>query len=141
MSHTSEGFILDHVELDPIFSRIQRELKSGQLVPSGDLWPRFIYRGHTYDPANPWEGLLRGGLLVSVSLLPCVSVNDVLDVGSPHNEPGIQTRFYVPQLCWANDEWVKGDPVFQFPNPWDEDCNGSSNCIYRNPSKFHLALP
>lgn len=47
--------------------RVQRELSSGQLVPSGDLWPRFLYRGHHYNPENPWEGLFRGRLLVSVS--------------------------------------------------------------------------
>lgn len=46
--------------------RIRRDLQSGQLVPSGDLWPRFLYRNYEYDPENPWDGLLRSALLVKV---------------------------------------------------------------------------
>jgi hypothetical protein len=39
------------------------------LVPSGDQWPRFLYRNFEYDPDDPWEGLFRSGLLLSVRLL------------------------------------------------------------------------
>jgi hypothetical protein len=46
--------------------RIRRELKSGQLVPSGDMWPRFLFRNYEYNSADPWDGLLRSGLLVKV---------------------------------------------------------------------------
>jgi hypothetical protein len=47
--------------------RIRRELKSGHLVPSGDMWPRFLFRNYEYNLADPWDGLLRSGLLVKVS--------------------------------------------------------------------------
>lgn len=33
----------------------------------GDQWPIFIYAGYSYDPEDPWNGLLRSSLLVSVS--------------------------------------------------------------------------
>lgn len=49
--------------------RTREELRLGVLVPSGDQWPRFLYRNFEYDPDNPWEGLFRSGLLLSVSLL------------------------------------------------------------------------
>jgi len=34
---------------------------------AGDQWPIFLYADYTYDPEDPWNGLLRSGLLVSVS--------------------------------------------------------------------------
>lgn len=43
-------------------------MESGNLVPSGDLWPRFLYRNYEYNPHDPWDGLLRSGLLVKVGL-------------------------------------------------------------------------
>lgn len=46
--------------------RIRRELKSGHLVPSGDMWPRFLFRSYEYSAADPWDGLLRSSLLVKV---------------------------------------------------------------------------
>jgi hypothetical protein len=35
---------------------------------SGDQWPIFLYRGCIYDPEDPWNGLFRSSLLISVSL-------------------------------------------------------------------------
>lgn len=55
--------------------RVQRDLASGQLVPSGDLWPRFLYRGYSYDHQNPWEGLFRSALLVLVCAISLVPEN------------------------------------------------------------------
>ena len=33
---------------------------------AGDQWPIFLYANYTYDPEDPWNGLLRSGLLVDV---------------------------------------------------------------------------
>jgi len=33
----------------------------------GDQWPIFVYQGYNYDPEDPWNGLFRSNLLVSVS--------------------------------------------------------------------------
>ncbi|KAF6751825.1 hypothetical protein DFP72DRAFT_815914, partial [Ephemerocybe angulata] len=38
---------------------------NGQLLPSGDLWPRFLFQAYEYDPNDPWRGLFRSALLVS----------------------------------------------------------------------------
>ena len=35
----------------------------------GDQWPIFLYADYTYDSKDPWNGLLRSGLLVSVSFI------------------------------------------------------------------------
>lgn len=59
-------------------SRIRRDLTSGQMIPSGDLWPRFIYRNFEYNPQDPWDGLLRSSLLLKVNLLPSRRVYDDL---------------------------------------------------------------
>ena len=36
------------------------------MAVAGDQWPIFIYQGYTYDPEDPWNGLFRSSLLVSV---------------------------------------------------------------------------
>jgi len=38
------------------------------LIP-GDQWPIFLYAGYQYDPEDPWKGLFRSPILVSVSCL------------------------------------------------------------------------
>jgi hypothetical protein len=48
-------------------TRIKAKLCSGELVPPGDQWPVFLYAGYDYDPEDPWKGLFRSPLLVSVS--------------------------------------------------------------------------
>ncbi|KAI6018636.1 hypothetical protein BKA83DRAFT_4464947 [Pisolithus microcarpus] len=35
------------------------------LCPAGDQWPVFLYADYSYDPEDPWNGLLQSGLLVS----------------------------------------------------------------------------
>ena len=44
------------------------KLVNGQIQVAGDQWPIFLYANYTYDPEDPWNGLLHSGLLVSVSL-------------------------------------------------------------------------
>ncbi|KAJ2921265.1 hypothetical protein H1R20_g15827, partial [Candolleomyces eurysporus] len=56
---------LERITESDLSPGVQRELSSGQLVPSGDLWPLFLYQGHQYNPEDPWAGLFRGRLLVS----------------------------------------------------------------------------
>jgi hypothetical protein len=60
-----ENFILTSYLLT--LSRIKEKLKTGEMVISGDQWPIFLYQGYQYDPEDPWNGLFRSTLLVSVS--------------------------------------------------------------------------
>lgn len=48
---------------------IKEKLRSGELEVKGDQWPTFLYAGYDYDPEDPWNGLLRSTILVSVSRL------------------------------------------------------------------------
>lgn len=34
-----------------------------------NMWPRFLYEEHTYDPDEPTKGLFKGSMLVRVSML------------------------------------------------------------------------
>lgn len=43
------------------------KLMNGEIQVAGDQWPVFLYANYSYDPEDPWNGLLRSGLLVSVS--------------------------------------------------------------------------
>ena len=47
--------------------RVKKQLRSGEFIVAGDQWPLLVYRDHVYDPENPWNGLFRSVLLVSVS--------------------------------------------------------------------------
>jgi hypothetical protein len=52
-----------------ISARTKEKLRSGEMSVSGDQWPIFLYQGYSYDPEDPWNGLLRSNILVSVSYL------------------------------------------------------------------------
>ena len=66
LSEFDYSTLLAHV-LSP--SRTKEKLCNGEIAPSGDQWPIFLYHGYNYDSEDPWNGLLRSALLVSVS--PC----------------------------------------------------------------------
>jgi hypothetical protein len=34
---------------------------------SGDQWPVFLYSGCEFDPEDPWRGLFKSSILISVS--------------------------------------------------------------------------
>ena len=47
-------------------ARIKEKLRSGEMAVAGDQWPVFLYSEYRYDPEDPWNGLFRSVLLVSV---------------------------------------------------------------------------
>ncbi|KAJ3550552.1 hypothetical protein NMY22_g398 [Coprinellus aureogranulatus] len=63
--HNATGELLCPATLDWADEEIQKQLKAGEIVVSGDNWPIFLYRDHTVNLDNPWEGLFQGTLLVS----------------------------------------------------------------------------
>ncbi|KAH6899085.1 hypothetical protein BKA70DRAFT_1231024 [Coprinopsis sp. MPI-PUGE-AT-0042] len=67
--HDRTGQLLCPATLDWSSPSIREDLRSGQLVPSGEQWPLFLYQDHKYDPQDPWRGLLRGPLLIKASSL------------------------------------------------------------------------
>jgi hypothetical protein len=60
-------------------NRIKENLRSGEMLVCGDQWPIFLYAHQTYDPEDPWCGLLRSRLLVSVGDLFSRSLCVILD--------------------------------------------------------------
>ncbi|KAG1759840.1 hypothetical protein EDD22DRAFT_122171 [Suillus occidentalis] len=63
-NHERTGFLLCPVGLDWNDSTTKERLRSGELWVCGDQWPNFVYANYTYDPEDPWLGLLRSRLLV-----------------------------------------------------------------------------
>ncbi|KAH6870999.1 hypothetical protein BKA70DRAFT_1379527 [Coprinopsis sp. MPI-PUGE-AT-0042] len=63
--HDRTGELLCPVNLDWSDAKVREQLRSGEIVPTEDQWPRFLYQNHILNPEDPWEGLFRGGLLVS----------------------------------------------------------------------------
>ena len=53
--------------------RVKQKLRNGELLVPGDQWPIFLYQGSVYNEDDPWKGLLRSTLLVSVRI-PLVAI-------------------------------------------------------------------
>jgi hypothetical protein len=47
--------------------RVREKLRNGELIVSGDQWPVFLYHGYNFNKDDPWNGLFRSALLVTVS--------------------------------------------------------------------------
>jgi hypothetical protein len=45
---------------------VREGLKNNEITVAGNQWPLLVYADCTYDSAEPWEGLFRNKLLVSV---------------------------------------------------------------------------
>lgn len=48
---------------------MKAKLRSGELLVPGDQWPILLYKDYSYDPEDPWKGLLRSTILVLVRFL------------------------------------------------------------------------
>jgi hypothetical protein len=46
--------------------RTRRKLIDGDITPSGNDWPIFVYAGESFDPDDPWNGLFHSIILVQV---------------------------------------------------------------------------
>ncbi|KIM64229.1 hypothetical protein SCLCIDRAFT_115360, partial [Scleroderma citrinum Foug A] len=64
-NHERTGALLCPTGLDWNNTKTQTKLMNGQIQVAGDQWPVFLYANYTYDPEDPWNGLLRSGLLIS----------------------------------------------------------------------------
>jgi hypothetical protein len=60
------------------FPRIKEKLRNGELTVTGDQWPIFVYHGYSYDPDDPWNGLFRSSLLVTVG--PIKLMREIADI-------------------------------------------------------------
>ena len=59
---------------------------------SGDQWPLFLYADYCYDPEDPWNGLFRSALLVSVSTV-------YISLQPPYSlSTGIQACLHLPEF-------------------------------------------
>lgn len=45
---------------------VKKSLQSGERKIPGEQWPAFVYEDYRYDSTNPWRGLFRSTLLVTV---------------------------------------------------------------------------
>ena len=51
------------------WASVKQKLRSGEISVSGDQWPIFLYANYKFDPEEPWKGLLKSSILVSVSVV------------------------------------------------------------------------
>ncbi|KAH6903247.1 hypothetical protein BKA70DRAFT_1111106 [Coprinopsis sp. MPI-PUGE-AT-0042] len=62
--HDKTGQLLCPATMDWTCIHTRQRLRSGELIPTGEQWPLFLYENYIFDAENPWRGLLRGPLLV-----------------------------------------------------------------------------
>lgn len=62
--HERTGALLCPTDMDWSNQEVKEKLRSGEVGVSGDQWPVFLYAGYTFDPEDPWNGLLRSSILV-----------------------------------------------------------------------------
>jgi hypothetical protein len=48
---------------------VREKLRNGEIVISGNQWPVFLYHGYSFNKDDPWNGLFRSALLVTVRML------------------------------------------------------------------------
>lgn len=60
-------------QLMDVLYRVKRQLKNKELIVPGNHWPLFVYRNEEYDSEEPWKGLFRSKLLVSVCAMVFLS--------------------------------------------------------------------
>lgn len=58
--------------IDMFYASVKSKLRDGEISIAGDQWPIFLYAGYKFDPEEPWKGLLRSTILVSVSVSTAV---------------------------------------------------------------------
>jgi len=73
--------------------RIKEKLKSGEMVVNGDQWPIFLYAGYAYDHEDPWNGLFRSPVLISVRSLTFIASFTLITTVA-----GIQAHIYFTEL-------------------------------------------
>ncbi|KAI6012831.1 hypothetical protein EDC04DRAFT_2870886 [Pisolithus marmoratus] len=64
-NHEHTGALLYPAGLDWTNIQTRMKLMNGEIQVPGDQWLVFLYADYTYDPEDPWNGLLCSGLLVS----------------------------------------------------------------------------
>ncbi|KIJ58264.1 hypothetical protein HYDPIDRAFT_34348 [Hydnomerulius pinastri MD-312] len=64
-NHERTGALLCPAGLDWANTETKTKLVGGHIQVAGNQWPVFLYANYTYDPEDPWNGLLHSGLLVS----------------------------------------------------------------------------
>lgn len=95
--------------------RTRTKLANGELQVAGDQWPIFLYVNYTYDSEDPWNGLLRSGLLVAVSIdSQCIYCNWLSLI------KGVQAHFYIPQIRGSG---AKGHTFWQCVYSRHEVCD------------------
>ncbi|KAG0701027.1 hypothetical protein DFH29DRAFT_982880 [Suillus ampliporus] len=65
-NHELTGSLICPTGLNWNDSQTKENLRSGEMLVCRDQWPIFLYAHQTYDPEDPWCGLLRSHLLVLV---------------------------------------------------------------------------
>jgi hypothetical protein len=114
-----------HFHDSSLFFSVRDQLRSGELTIPGDQWPIFIWADQKYDPEDPWKGLLKGRLLVSVSF-------HIFKFFVLNHFSGVQTRIHFTEL---RRERAQGHSLWKCTYTWNDKRNSCLNCLYRNSGK------
>ncbi|KAF6764200.1 hypothetical protein DFP72DRAFT_799972, partial [Ephemerocybe angulata] len=63
-NHERTGLLLCPAGLDWNNEEVKRQMRSKEIIVTGEHWPLFLYQNETYHPLDPYNGFLKGNLLV-----------------------------------------------------------------------------
>lgn len=92
---SNNEWVFSRFQVNPLTQpRVKEKLRTGEMMVPGDQWPIFLYHGFAYDPEDPWNGLFRSTILISVSLpIP------IFCTRTDFNVVGFQTYFHFSEFC------------------------------------------
>ncbi|KAH7905470.1 hypothetical protein BJ138DRAFT_1138263 [Hygrophoropsis aurantiaca] len=64
-NHPITGALLCPAGMNWDDETVKESLQSGELLVSGDQWPIFLYAHESFNPNDPWNGLLKNRLLIN----------------------------------------------------------------------------
>jgi hypothetical protein len=120
------SFLVNYYKLT--HHRTKERLRSGELAVAGDQWPLLLYHGYNFDPDDPWNGLFRSSILVSVSS----TIWGYISCYTLINFAGIQTYFHISKFC---RERTQGNTIWQCTNSRDDPCYTGFNRLHRDSSE------
>ncbi|RDB25923.1 hypothetical protein Hypma_006362 [Hypsizygus marmoreus] len=113
--------------------RVKSKLRDGDYIIPGDQWPIMIYKDYKYDPEDPWNGLLRNRLLISVCPKTRTLVPSHSRAPTSLKISGIQTRIHLPKLRRKRTE---GNTIWKRSHTWNDGCDHTIHRIHCYPGKL-----
>jgi hypothetical protein len=102
------------------------------MLVSGEQWPVFLYHCYDYDGEDPWKGLFRSVILVSVRFFSSNMLSFRL---ISLNMSGLQICLYVAEL---RPEGTQSNPFWERSYSWDDTRDPALDRLHCYSGETHV---